>query len=88
MKCMQTYFGGFNLSSIGDFAPFLIWPNFHFRLWTMGSKIRIGSKKFFQVEVDVKCMQTYSCGHGLSGFGDFAPFHFPSNFLDNRSPRR
>ena len=27
-----------------------------------------------QAEVDVKCMQTSFGGHGLSGFGDFAPF--------------
>ena len=31
-----------------------------------------------QVEVDVKCMQTNFGGHGLSNFGDFAPFHLPS----------
>ena len=31
-----------------------------------------------QVEVDVKCMQTNFGGHGLSSFGDFAPFHLPS----------
>ena len=31
-------------------------------------------KKFMQVEVDVKCMQTNFCGHGLSGFGDSARF--------------
>ena len=27
-----------------------------------------------QVEVDVKCMQTNFDVHGLSGFGDLAPF--------------
>ena len=27
-----------------------------------------------QIEVDVKCMQTKFHGHGLLGFGDFAPF--------------
>ena len=31
-----------------------------------------------QVEVDVKCMQTNFGGHGISGFGDFAPFSFAS----------
>ena len=31
-----------------------------------------------QVEVDVKCMQINFGGRGLSGFGDIAPFSFPS----------
>ena len=31
-------------------------------------------KKFMQVEVDVKCMETNFCGHGIFGFGDFTPF--------------
>ena len=35
-------------------------------------------KKFMQVEVDVKCMQTNFNGCGLSGFGDFAHFFLPS----------
>ena len=26
-----------------------------------------------QVEVDLKCMETNFGGHGISGFGDFAP---------------
>ena len=38
-------------------------------------------KKSMQVEGDVKCMQTNFGGHGLSSFGHFGPFHFPSNFL-------
>ena len=45
-----------------------------------------------QVEVDVKCMQTNFGGHGLSSFGDFAPFHLPSKtakfpfqFMDYKS---
>ena len=49
----------------------------------MESKIesnRIGSNKI-QLGVNVTCMQNNFGGHGLSGFGDFAPFHFPSNFL-------
>ena len=29
-----------------------------------------------QVEVDVKCIQLNFGGHGLFGFGDFAPFSF------------
>ena len=33
-------------------------------------------KKFMQVEVDVKCMQTDFGGRDLSGFGDFAHFLF------------
>ena len=70
------------------FCSFSDLAKFPFQTMDHGVKIRIGSKKIIQVEVDVKCMQTYSCGHGLFGFGDFVPFHFPSNFLDNRSPRR
>ena len=31
-----------------------------------------------QVEVDVKCMQTNFSVCGLFGFGEFAPFHIPS----------
>ena len=31
-------------------------------------------KKFMQVEVDVKCMQTNFGGRGLFGFGVMAPF--------------
>ena len=31
-----------------------------------------------QVEVDLKCMQFNFGGHGLFGFGDFAPFSLPS----------
>ena len=57
--------------------------DFHSVVRTMGyspwgSKNRIGSKKFMQVEVDVKCMETNFDGHGLSSFGDFAPFCLPS----------
>ena len=33
-------------------------------------------KKFVQVGVDVKCMQTNFGGRGLSGFGDIATFKF------------
>ena len=36
-------------------------------------------KKFMQVEVDVECMQIKFGGHGIFVFGDFAPFHLPSN---------
>ena len=32
------------------------------------------AQKFMQVEVDVACMYTNFCGHGLSGFGDIATF--------------
>ena len=33
-----------------------------------------------QVEVDVVCMYTNLCGHGLSGFGDIATFQNWPNF--------
>ena len=45
----------------------------------MGFKKWNWLKKFMQVEVDVKCMQTNFGGLGLFGFGDFAPFYLPSN---------
>ena len=51
-------------------------PNFPLGPWV--SKNRINSKKFIQVEVDVKCMQTNFGGPGLSSFGDFARFCLPS----------
>ena len=52
------------------------------RPWTIvyGVKKWNWLKKIMQVEVDVKCMCTKFDGHGLSGFGDLAPFCFPSNF--------
>ena len=37
-------------------------------------------KKFMQVEVDMKCMQTNFGGRGLFGFGDFAHFLLPSKW--------
>ena len=37
-------------------------------------------KKSMQVEGDIEYMQTNFGGHGLSSFGHFGPFHFPSNF--------
>ena len=47
-----------------------------FGLWIIKNWL----KKFMQVEVDVKCMQTF-CWRGLSGFRDFAPFCLPSNLV-------
>ena len=35
-------------------------------------------KKFMHVSVDVTFMYTDFGGHGLSSFGDFAPFRLPS----------
>ena len=35
-------------------------------------------KKFMYVGLDVTCMYTDFGGHGLSGFGDIAPFRLPS----------
>ena len=40
----------------------------------MGVKKWNQLKKFMQVDVDPKCMQTNFGGRGLSGFGDFAHF--------------
>ena len=55
-------------------------PNFPFEPWSMGIKKWNWLKKFMQVEVDVKCMQTNFGGCGLSGFGDFALFQKRPNF--------
>ena len=84
VKCMQFNFGGHGLFSFGDFAPF----SFAFKMVKIslramgyspwGSKNRIGSKKFMQVEIDVKCMQTNFSVCGLFGFGDLPLFHLPS----------
>ena len=42
----------------------------------MGVKKWNRLKKFMQVEVDVKCMETNFGRHGFSGSGDFAPCLF------------
>ena len=77
MKHMQTNFSGCGPSVFGDFAHF----SFAFKtakifLRTMdyspwGQKIKL-LKKFMQIEVDMKCMQTNFGGCGPSGFRDFA----------------
>ena len=80
MKCMQTNFGVCDLSGFRVMTPFCL-PSktAKISLRTMGyspwgSKIRISSEKFMQLEVDVKCMETNFSGHGTSSFGDFASF--------------
>ena len=83
VKFMHTNFGGHGLSSFGDIATF---KNGQISLRTMdyspwSSKNLINQnwlKKFMQVEVDVKCMQTNFNGRGLFGFRDFAHFFLPS----------
>ena len=82
MKCMQTDFGGCDLSCFGDIAHFsfafktakLFLPTMDYSPW--GSKNRISSKKFRQVGVDVKCMQTNFGGCDPSSFIDFVHFSF------------
>ena len=44
----------------------------------MGVKKLNRLKKFMQVEVNVKCMETNFGWRSLSSFGDFTPFCFPS----------
>ena len=44
----------------------------------MGVKKLNRLKKFMQVEVDVKCMETKFGGRDFFGFGDIAPFCLPS----------
>ena len=58
------------------------WSNFPFGPWTIvhgGQKIESAQKihavsLMQQLKVDVNCMEANFCGHGTSGFGDFAPF--------------
>ena len=63
VKCLETNFGGWGLSSFGDFAPFCL-PSkmakipFQAMDYTMESKIRICSyllTKFMQLEFDEVC---------------------------------
>ena len=49
-----------------------------YSLW--GSKNRYRLKKFMQVEVDVKCMETEFGGCEIPGFGEIATFHIRPNF--------
>ena len=86
----ETNFGGCGLACFGDFAHFCLplkQPKFPFRPWPWGSIVHGGQKKnwlkkFMQVEVAVKCMQTNFGGCGLACFGDFAHF-----FLSSKRPK-
>ena len=63
------------LSKMAKF-PF---PTMDYSPWSSKNLIvRNQIKKFIQVKVDMKRMQTNFCGRGFSGFGDFAPFRLPS----------
>ena len=79
MKCMETNFGECDHSRFGVMAPFCL-PSktAKISLRTMGVKKWNRLKKFMQVEVDVKCMETKFGGHSFSGFGVMAPFCLPS----------
>ena len=77
---MYINFGGQDFYSFGDTATF---KNGQISLSNRGwsSKNLIDwnwLKKFMQVGIDVKCMQTNFGGRGLSSFGDFASFCLPS----------
>ena len=72
---MHTNFDGRGLFGFGEMATFQKWPNFPFGAWTIpwSSKNLIDwnrLKKFMQVGIDVKCMDTDFGGRGLSGFED------------------
>ena len=72
VKCMYTNLGGCGFSSFGDIATF---KNGQISLSGHGLYYLIDRnrlKKFMQVGIDVKCMQTNFGGRGLSGFGDIA----------------
>ena len=79
VTCINTNFGGRDLSGFGDIATF---KNGQFSLSTLGlypwsSKNSIAQnrlKKIMQVGVDVTCINTNFGGRDLSGFGDIATF--------------
>ena len=80
VTCINTNFGGRDLSGFGDIATF---KNSQFSLSTHGllthghqkiQLLRISSKKIMQVCVDVTCINTNFGGRDLSGFGDIATF--------------
>ena len=76
VKCMHTNFGGRGFFGFGDIATFKngkISPSDHglYSPWSSKNLIdRNWTKKFMQVEIDVKCMHTNFGGRGYSGFGD------------------
>ena len=64
------------LSKTANF-PF---PTMDYSPWSSKNLIaRNRLKKFMQVDVDPKHMQTNFSGHGPSSFGDLAPFHSCNN---------
>ena len=75
---MSTKFGGRGLSCFGDIATFkfgyisLLDIEYMYNSpWSSKNLINWNRlKKFMQVGIDVKCMQTNFGGCGLSGFGD------------------
>ena len=78
VTCINTNFGGRDLSGFGDIATFKNGQFFPFDPWAIGHQkiqlLRIGSKKIMQVGVDVTCINTNFGGCNLSGFGDIATF--------------
>ena len=47
-------------------------PTLDYSPWSSKNLVdRNQLKKFMLVGIDVTCMHTNFCGHGLSGFGDF-----------------
>ena len=78
VTCINTNFGGRDLSSFGDIATFKNGQFFPFDPWAIGHQkiqlLRIGSKKIMQVDVDVTCINTNFGGRDLFGFGDIATF--------------
>ena len=85
VKCMHTNFGGCDHSGFGDMATFQKRPNFPFRAWTSpwswkNSINRNRLKKFMQVGIDVKCMQTNFGGRDSFTFEDMATFQKWPNF--------
>ena len=83
VKCIQANFGGHGLTIFGNIATLMFGQISLLDHGLMGVKKWNWLKKFMQLEGYVKCMQANFDGHGLSDFGDFAPFTI--NFFKNIS---
>ena len=82
LKRMETKFGGCDFFGSGDIAPFCLSskrPKFPFGPWTIVKKLN-RLKKFMQVEVYLKRMETKFGGRDFSSFGDIVLFCLPSKW--------
>ena len=77
VTCMNTNFGGRDLSGFGDTATLkngqISLSDHGYSPWSSKNLIaRNELKKFMQVGIDVTCMYTNFGGHGYFGFRDTA----------------